>query len=206
MHDEISLLDAVAQGELVRPGEVKPHELVEVAIARAERLEPRLHAIVTRQFERARDEAASPSLPRGPFRGVPYLLKDLGAYLDGDPLYAGMGALARAGWRERGDAHFAARLRAAGLVSLGHTASPELGIVPTTEPAAFGATKNPWKETHSPGGSSGGSAAAVAPGVGPAAHAGGGGGPVRPPPGPPRPPRGERAPPPPALCAPTAPA
>src|SRR5215470_10000439 len=101
MHDEISLLDATAQALLVRRGEVKPQELVEAAIARAERLEPRLHAIVTRQFERARDEAASVSLPRGPFRGVPYLLKDLGAYLDGDPLYAGMGALARAGWRER---------------------------------------------------------------------------------------------------------
>src|SRR5262245_16499719 len=102
MRDEISLLDAVAQALLVRRGEVKPHELVEAAIARAERLEPRLHAIVTRQFERARDEAASSSLPHGPFRGVPYLLKDLGAYLDGDPLYSGMGALARA---EIGRAH-----------------------------------------------------------------------------------------------------
>jgi amidase len=134
---------------------------------------------VTRQFERARAEAASPELPRGPFRGVPYLLKDLGAYLDGDPLYSGMGALARAGWRERGDAHFAARLRAAGLVSLGHTASPELGILPTTEPLAFGATRNPWNTTHSPGGSSGGSAAAVAAGVVPAAHASDGGGSIR---------------------------
>jgi amidase len=138
-----------------------------------------LCSIVTRQFERARVEAASPELPRGPFRGVPYLLKDLGAYLDGDPLYSGMGALARAGWRERGDAHFAARLRAAGLVSLGHTASPELGILPTTEPLAFGATRNPWNTTHSPGGSSGGSAAAVAAGVVPAAHASDGGGSIR---------------------------
>jgi amidase len=179
MTDEISLLDATAQAELVRRGELAPKELVEAAIARAERLEPRLCSIVTRQFERARVEAASPELPRGPFRGVPYLLKDLGAYLDGDPLYSGMGALARAGWRERGDAHFAARLRAAGLVSLGHTASPELGILPTTEPLAFGATRNPWNTTHSPGGSSGGSAAAVAAGVVPAAHASDGGGSIR---------------------------
>jgi amidase len=179
MTDEISLLDATAQAELVRRGELAPKELVEAAIARAERLEPRLCSIVTRQFERARAEAASPELPRGPFRGVPYLLKDLGAYLDGDPLYSGMGALARAGWRERGDAHFAARLRAAGLVSLGHTASPELGILPTTEPLAFGATRNPWNTTHSPGGSSGGSAAAVAAGVVPAAHASDGGGSIR---------------------------
>ncbi len=179
MTNEISLLDATAQAELVRRGEVKPLELVQGAIERAERLEPELHAIVTRSFERARAEAASPELPRGPFRGVPYLLKDLGAYLDGDPLYSGMGALARAGWRERGDAHFAAKLRAAGLVSLGHTTSPELGILPTTEPLAFGATRNPWKTTHSPGGSSGGSAAAVAAGVVAAAHASDGGGSIR---------------------------
>jgi len=179
MHDEISLEDATAQAGLVRRGEVKPRELVEAAIARAERLEPRLHAIVTRQFERALAEADAASLPRGAFRGVPYLLKDLGAYLDGDPLYAGMGALARARWRERGDSHFGARLRAAGLVSLGHAASPELGILPTTEPAAFGATHNPWRETHSPGGSSGGSAAAVAAGVVPVAHASDGGGSIR---------------------------
>src|SRR5262245_32630717 len=155
MTDEISLLDATAQAELVRRGELAPKELVEAAIERAERLEPRLHAIVTRQFDRARAEAASSELPQGPFRGVPYLLKDLGAYLDGDPLYSGIGALARSGWRESGDAHFAARLRAAGLVSLGHAASSELGILPTTEPLAFGATSNPWKTTHTPGGSSG---------------------------------------------------
>jgi amidase len=179
MKDEICLLDATAQAALVRRGDLKPLELVEGAIARAERLDPRLGAIVTRQFERARSEADSPQLPAGPFRGVPYLLKDLGAYLDGDPMYSGMGALARADWRERGDSYFAAKLRAAGLVSLGHTASPELGILPTTEPAAFGPTRNPWKTTHSPGGSSGGSAAAVAAGVVAAAHASDGGGSIR---------------------------
>jgi amidase len=179
MKDEISLLDATAQAELVRRGEVKPLELVESAIARAERLDPELHAIVTPQYERARAEAASPGLPRGPFHGVPYLLKDLGAYLDGDPLYSGMGALARAGIRERGDSHFGARLRAAGLVSLGHTTSPELGLLPTTEPLAFGATRNPWDPARSPGGSSGGSAAAVAAGVVAAAHASDGGGSIR---------------------------
>ena len=179
MKDEISLLDATDQAALVRRGDLKPQELVEGAIARAERLDPQLGAIVTRQFERARSEAASPHLPAGAFRGVPYLLKDLGAYLDGDPLYSGMAALVRAGWCERGDSHFAAKLRAAGLVSLGHAASPELGILPTTEPAAFGPTRNPWKTTHSPGGSSGGSAAAVAAGVVAAAHASDGGGSIR---------------------------
>ncbi len=179
MHDEISLLDATDQAALVRRGDLKPEELVEGAIARAERIDPLLGAIVTRQFERAREEAASTQLPSGAFRGVPYLLKDLGAYLDGDPVYSGMAALARVGWRERGDAYFAAKLRAEGLVSLGHTASPELGILPTTEPRAFGPARNPWKTTHSPGGSSGGSASAVAAGIVAAAHASDGGGSIR---------------------------
>jgi amidase len=179
MAKDLSLLDLLAQADLVRRGEVKPLELVEAAIARAERLEPTLHAIVSAQFERARAEAASPDLPEGPFRGVPFLLKDLGAYLDGDPVYCGMKALKQADWRESGDAWFAARLKRAGLISLGRTNTPELGLAPTTEPDAFGATHNPWKPSHSPGGSSGGSAAAVAAGVVAAAHASDGGGSIR---------------------------
>ena len=115
---DLSLLDLVAQADLVRRGELKPLELVDAAIERAEQLEPTLHAIVSAQFERARAEAASPELPEGTFRGVPFLLKDLGAYLDGDPVYCGMKALKQAGWRESGDAWFAARLKRAGLISL----------------------------------------------------------------------------------------
>ena len=179
MPDELSLLDLVAQADLVRRGETKPLELVDAAIERAERLDPQLNAIVSAQFERARAEAVSPDLPDGPFRGVPYLLKDLGAYLDGDPVYCGMAALKQADWRERGDSHFAGRLRRAGLISLGRTNSPELGLLPTTEPESFGPSRNPWKTTHSPGGSSGGSAAAVAAGIVAAAHASDGGGSIR---------------------------
>jgi amidase len=179
MADELSHLDVVAQAELVRRGEVQPVELVEAAIRRAERLDPELSAIVSPQFERARAEAAGADLPAGPFRGVPYLLKDLGAHLDGDPVYCGMGLLKRAGWREKGEAYFAARLRRAGLISLGRTSTPELGILPTTEPAAFGPTRNPWRLDHSPGGSSGGSASAVAAGIVAAAHASDGGGSIR---------------------------
>ncbi len=179
MSKDPSLLDLTEQAALVRRGEVKPLELVDAAIARAEQLHDRLNAIISPQFERARAEAASPELPDGPFRGVPILLKDLGAYLDGDPVYCGMGALKRADWRESGDAYFAAKLRAAGLISLGRTNTPELGLMPTTEPSAFGATANPWSPRHSAGGSSGGSAAAVAAGIVAAAHASDGGGSIR---------------------------
>lgn len=178
MSRDLSLLDCTAQAELVRRGELKPSELVEAAIVRAEQLDPQLSALVTRQFERARGEAAGP-LPEGPFRGVPYLLKDLGAYLDGDPCYSGMAALKAVDHREHGDSVFAGRLRRAGMISLGRTNSPELGILPTTEPDAFGPSHNPWKLSHTPGGSSGGSAAAVAAGVVAAAHASDGGGSIR---------------------------
>ncbi len=179
MSKDLSLLDCTAQAELVRHGKVTPSELVEAAIARAERLDDSLGAIVSRQFERARAEAESEALPGGPFRGVPYLLKDLGAYLDGDPCYSGMAALKKADHREHGDSVFAGRLQAAGLISLGRTNSPELGLLPTTEPEAFGPSHNPWKVSHSPGGSSGGSAAAVAAGLVPVAHASDGGGSIR---------------------------
>jgi amidase len=179
MAHEISLLDATAQAELVRRGELKPLELVDAAIARAERLEPQLSALVTQQFDRARGAAASADLPDGPFRGVPFLLKDLGAHHAGDPVYLGMGALKRADWHEPGEAYFAARLREAGLVTLGRTNTPELGLLPTTEPACHSASRNPWSLAHSPGGSSGGSAAAVAAGVVAAAHASDGGGSIR---------------------------
>ncbi len=179
MADELALLDLTDQAALVRRGEVKPLELVDAAVARIEALNPQLNAVISPQFERARAEAVSPNLPDGPLRGVPILLKDLGAYLDGDPVYCGMAALKNADWREKGDSYFAASLRRSGALSLGRTNSPELGILPTTEPESFGPTHNPWKLSHSPGGSSGGSAAAVAAGLVPAAHASDGGGSIR---------------------------
>ena len=179
MTKQLSLLDATAQADLVRRGEVKPIELVEAAIARIERADPELGAVITRRFDLAREEAASSALPEGPFRGVPFLLKDLGAYLAGDPVHCGMAFLKRHGWRESGEAHFAAKARQGGLISLGRTNTPELGFAVTTEPAAYGATRNPWRPDHSPGGSSGGSAAAVAAGLVPAAHASDGGGSIR---------------------------
>src|SRR2546422_448350 len=179
MSDDLALLDPTARAELVRQRKVSPRELVDAAIARIERLNPKLNAVVTQRFEKARAEAAAPDLPAGPFRGVPFLLKDLICHSAGDPYHAGMRFLRELRWVEREDTYLAARFRAAGFVFLGKTNTPELGPVPTTEPLAYGPTRNPWDPDRSPGGSSGGSAAAVASGMVPAAHANDGGGSIR---------------------------
>ncbi|NQZ99866.1 MAG: amidase [Myxococcales bacterium] len=176
---EFATLDAVAQAELVRNGEVSPKELIDVSIARVEAHDAALNAVVIRQFDRARGQAVSAELPDGPFRGVPMLLKDIGAYLDGDPHYAGMALLKRVDWREQGESTFAGRLRRAGFVSIGRTNTPELALSVTTEPESFGATHNPWNLAHSPGGSSGGAGAAVAAGYVAVGHSSDGGGSIR---------------------------
>src|SRR2546427_5315589 len=171
MSDELAVLDATAQAELVRQRKVSPRELGDAATARIGPRTPKLNAVVPQRFEKARAEAAAPDLPAGPFRGVPFLLKDLICHSAGDPYHAGMRLLRELGWIERYDTHLAARFRAAGFVFLGRTNVPELGPAPTTEPVAYGPTRNPWDTSRSPGGSSGGSAAAGAPGPVPGAHA-----------------------------------
>src|SRR5256885_1604297 len=163
MSDELALLDATAQAELVRQRKASPRELVDAAIARIERVNPKLNAVIIQRFEKARAEAAAPDLPAGPFRGVPFLLKALICHSAGDPYHAGMRLLRELKWVERYDTHLAARFRAAGFVFLGRTNVPELGPAPTTEPLVYGPTRNPWDTSRSPGGSSGGSAAPVAP-------------------------------------------
>jgi amidase len=170
--------DALAQAERVRTGEVSPLELVDDAIARIEKLDPQINAVIHRRFEKAREEAKGP-LPDGPFRGVPLLIKDLYADSAGDPQHDGMKALKDAGWTATADTWLVARYRKAGFVIVGRTNTPELGLVPTTEPVAYGATHNPWDLTRTPGGSSGGSAAAVAARMVAVAHASDGGGSIR---------------------------
>jgi amidase len=176
MSDDTAWMDATAQAELVRNGEASAAELVDGAIARIEKLNPELNAVIHPLFERARADAAG-SLPDGPFRGVPMLLKDLGAELAGTPFCEG---LAFAGdYHSTVDQELTTRFLRAGLVICGKTNTPELGILPTTEPHRFGASRNPWNTQHSTGGSSGGSAAAVASGMVPLAHANDGGGSIR---------------------------
>ncbi len=176
--NDVARLDATAQAELVRSREVSAEELTQAAINRAERLNPDLNAIIHPLYEQGL-EAARGELPDGPFRGVPFLFKDLGAGLAGQPLHMGMKALKEADFRLPVDTFLGARFHDAGLVTIGKTNTPELGIVPTTEPEAYGPTHNPWDLGRSPGGSSGGSAAAVAAGIVPIAHANDGGGSIR---------------------------
>jgi amidase len=178
MTEELARLDATAQAELVSKGEVSPAELVEAAIARIEATNGDVNAVIHPLFEEGL-EAARGELPDGPFRGVPFLLKDLGAAFAGQPLHLGMQYLKERDFRAPVDTYLAQRFRAAGLVTIGKTNCPELGILPTTEPRAYGATRNPWDLGRTPGGSSGGSAAAVAAGMVPMAHANDGGGSIR---------------------------
>ena len=177
--DEILDLDAVAQADLVRRREVTALELAEVAIARTERLNPQINAVIISLFDKARALATSSSLPRGSLSGVPFLLKDLSCTSNGDPQYDGMRLLRDLGRIATHDSYLAAKFKAAGLIVLGKTNTPELGLFPTTEPETFGATRNPWDSSCSAGGSSGGSAAAVAARLVAVAHGGDGGGSIR---------------------------
>ncbi len=174
----LAALDATAQAELVRTGAASPAELVDDAISRIEKLNPELNAVVFERFDRARAEVAG-GLPDGPLRGVPFLLKDLACPMAGERISDGMQAAKDAAFVSDVDSFLVRRYRAAGLVVLGRANSPEFGLVPTTEPAAFGPTRNPWDPSRTAGGSSGGSAAAVAAGLVPVAHASDGGGSIR---------------------------
>lgn len=171
-------LDATAQAELVRRGDIGAAELAELAIARIDALNPLLNAVVHRRDEAARRELAA--VPRdAPFAGVPFLVKDLMLTTAGDPYHAGCRYLQRIGHIATSDSYLAARYRKAGFTLLGRTNTPEFGTVCTTEPTLYGPTRNPWSLAHSPGGSSGGAAAAVASGMVAVAHGNDGGGSIR---------------------------
>jgi amidase len=177
--NELSTMDATAQAELVRRRELTPLELVDAAIARTERVNPTINGVITPLFEEARKAAVSPDLPDGPFRGVPFLLKDIGAVQKGQPYYMGNRALRDAGFRSSWGTPLGAKFRDAGFITLGKTNTPEFGMQPATQPLAFGPSRNPWDLARSTAGSSGGSAAAVAAGLVPVAHANDIGGSIR---------------------------
>jgi amidase len=179
MTDELARLDATDQAELVRSGQISPAELVDAAIDRLERRDPDLNAVIHPALELARERARSAALEHGAFRGVPILMKDIGGEEAGRPVHAGLAFAKRAGYTAPEDSYLTRRFKGAGLVSLGRTNTPELALLPTSEPEAYGPTRNPWHTDHSSGGSSGGASAAVAAGIVPVAHASDGGGSIR---------------------------
>ena len=173
--DELAKLDATGQAELVAKGEASPVELVEAAIARIEKVNPQVNAVVTTFYDKAREEAkAGPA--KGPFHGVPNLVKDLDN-LKGTKATSGCRLLAENISPETDPV--IAGFEAAGFVMLGKSNTPEFGLLGTTESMLLGPCNNPWNLEHSPGGSSGGAAAAVASGMVPLAHATDGGGSIR---------------------------
>jgi amidase len=173
---EYDSYDALGLAALVRDRKISAGELLETAIATVEAENPRLDAIVHKLYDRARAAIAA-GLPRGPFTGVPFMLKDLGAFQKDVP--CSFGSRFFDGFIAPVDATITERYQAAGLVVIARTATPELGLNATTEPALHGPTRNPWDTTRVAGGSSGGAAAAVASRMLPAAHATDGGGSIR---------------------------
>ncbi|MBO9532024.1 MAG: amidase [Solirubrobacteraceae bacterium] len=176
---EYQQYDAVGLAELVAKGDVTPAELLATAQRRADEVNPTLNAIVRRTDDRAEarvNEHTAGEL-KGPFAGVPFLVKDLAQEQAGIPCSWGSRSLMDVPARE--NATVVDRWLDAGLMIFGRTNTPEFGAKGVTEPTAWGPARNPWATNHTPGGSSGGSAAAVAAGIVPCAGANDGGGSIR---------------------------
>src|ERR1700716_856493 len=153
---EYASYDGLGLADLVRTRQVSPRELLDEAIARTEKVDPQINAVVVKHYDYAQAQIDK-RLPEGPFSGVPFLLKDLellegtrttwGASIYKDHVAEHTGTLAQ-------------RFLNAGVTISGKSSSPEFGLMPTTEPRLFGPTRNPWNLAHSSGGSSGGAGAA----------------------------------------------
>ncbi len=170
-------LDATALAELVVRGEATPGELLDEALARVAAVNGELNAVVLVQEEAARAAIAA-GLPEGPFKGVPFLLKDLGAEAQAYPAHNGSALLRDTKYSY--DSEIFLRMQATGVVTFGRTTAPEGGVGPVTEASVYGGpTRNPWDVSRTSGGSSGGAGAAVAAGIVPMAHGSDGGGSVR---------------------------
>ena len=177
MIEEYGQYDATGLADLVARGDVTPNELLDEALRRVAALNPHLNAVVHIREAVARD-AIKAGLPEGPFRGVPFLLKDLGAEAVDYPTNNGSKLTADTVWKF--DSEIYLRMKRSGFVPFARTCAPEFGIGPVTDAQVYeGPTRNPWNLHHTPGGSSGGAAAAVAAGIVPAAHGSDGGGSVR---------------------------
>ena len=157
--DEYRSFDAVGLAGLVATGEVSATELAKAAIDRVSAVNETINAVVGARFESALQEASS-GLPEGPLRGVPYLIKGLAFFQQGEP--ATLGSRLFADQVADHDSVYTARCKASGLNVIGRSNSPELGLSGNTEPVLHGACRNPWHTRYSAGGSSGGAENALA--------------------------------------------
>lgn len=168
--------DALGLAALIRKKQISPRNLLDLAIARSNEVNPKLNALVVDDRNQALETLAS-GIPAGPFSGVPFLLKDLGVSMAGTKTTQGSRLFQNVVATK--DDPFVRKVLDAGLVVFGKTHSSEFGNSPSAESATFGATRNPWNTDYSAGGSSGGAAAAVAAGIIPVAHGSDGGGSIR---------------------------
>jgi amidase len=173
---EYARYDGLGLAELVRKKQVKARELCELALAGVAKVNPTLNCVIQTFPERVAklDDAA---IPDGPFRGVPFMIKDLFMYEKG--VLSEGGSQLTKGFVADHDSELMVRFRQAGFINLGRTATPELGYSSTTSSRLGGITRNPWNPERISGGSSGGSTVAVASGILPIAHASDGGGSIR---------------------------
>ena len=182
-HSQLASYDALGLADLIKRKQVSPLELVDDVIRRVERVNPKINAVLTKNFdfEIARTRARSGAL-EGTFAGVPVMLKNLQQYKDatidsGSRLFAR--AIKEHGNREQQNSPLVDAMERSGMIITGITNAPELGLIDTTEPLLHGPTRNPWNLNHTAGGSSGGTAAAIAAGIVPLAHGNDGGGSIR---------------------------
>lgn len=168
--------DACGLAELVKQKQVKPEELLDIAIARTEQVNPKINAVVTKLYDRAKDQLKNLDA-NAPFAGVPFLIKDLDVHLAGTPFSGGSALLKN--YVSKQSSATAERALKSGLIIFGKTNTPEFGLTPFTEGKHLGTAHNPWNLEHTTGGSSGGSGAAVAAGIVPMAYASDGGGSIR---------------------------
>lgn len=173
---EYDKMDGLGLAGEIAARRVNPHELLDAAIVRVEKVDPAINALSQKLYDLA-ERMLEEGLPEGPFHGVPFLLKDAGAQLSGTVTTNGAQLFAEA--RAEADSTLVERYKKAGVVIFGKTTTPELSMAASTESSFCGTTRNPWDLTRSSGGSSGGAAAAVAAGIVPVAHASDGGGSIR---------------------------
>jgi len=173
---EYDCYDALGLAELVKSKRIKESELLDEALTRVQRVNDKINAVVHIGEEAARHQLANFD-KQAPFAGVPFLAKDLGSVVKGMPITAG--SIAYKDLVAHADSLLFERIKKAGFIVFGKTNTPEFGQLPVTEPKLFGACRNPWNLSRTPGGSSGGAAAAVAAGIVPIAHASDGGGSIR---------------------------